>query len=87
MEVLHKAPGNIVDLLNTQRLGIKAEVFEYYQGFKAHTMKPGKRIHRATAKRARCQADIRARKDGASQGIGRQKAAVLNVKQGSASIL
>jgi hypothetical protein len=66
VEVIHEALGNIVDLLDTQRLGIKAEIFEYFQDLKAHTMKPGKRIHRATAERARCRADIRAREHGAS---------------------
>jgi hypothetical protein len=66
VEVLHKALDNIVDLLDAQRTGIKAEVFEYFQDSKAHTMKPGERIHRVTVKRARCRADIRARKDGAS---------------------
>ncbi|KAH8710248.1 hypothetical protein GQ44DRAFT_626632, partial [Phaeosphaeriaceae sp. PMI808] len=51
VEVLQKTLVNIVDLLDARRVGTKVEVFEYFQDFKAHTMKPGKRIHLATARK------------------------------------
>lgn len=51
VEILQSTLVNIVDLLDARRTGMKVEVFENFKDFRAYTIKPGKRIHLATAKK------------------------------------
>jgi viroplasmin and RNaseH domain-containing protein len=51
VDVLQSTLVNIVDLLDARRTGTKVGVFESFRDFKAHTMKPGKRIRLGTAKK------------------------------------